>query len=521
MNSNLLKGIGVLALVPVAVSAQAQAQRPTADKMNVIFILADDLGWSDVTLYGNTKLYQTPNLERLAARGMTFSRAYSASPLSSPTRASILTGQTTARTGITAPVCHTPQVHMRATVMPKAPVGNKSIECASATRLDTKLPTLGKLIKENGYATAHFGKWHLGPEPYSPLQHGFDVDVPHWPGPGPAGSYVAPWKFPKFMPVTPNEHLEERMSSEAVSWLKSRNPDQPFYMNYWQFSVHAPFDARRDLIKQYRNRIDLNEAQRSAVYAAMVHSMDDAVGALLDEVDRQGIADRTIIVFLSDNGGNMYDGVSETAADGSRYVTAPTSNAPLRGGKATMFEGGIRVPCVVVWPGVTKPGTRSEAMVQSTDFYPTLLNALNIPIPKNHKVDGSNIKPALVGAKYERKPMFTYFPHSPGVPDWLPAAIAVHVGDWKLIRLFYQGDNGAHGYMLYNIKNDISESNNLAAKNPAKVKELDKLIEAHLKEAKTVIPVPNPAFDITKYDPSQIGVQKGGLKVHAPIPEAD
>jgi len=464
--------------------------------MNVLFILADDLGWADTTLYGHTRLYETPNLERLAQRGMTFSRAYANSPLCSPTRASILTGQTPARHGSTAPQHHTGPVRLKAAVAKSAPPGNKALQTTSVTRLDTAYPTLGKLLKAQGYATGHFGKWHLGPEPYSPLEHGFDVDIPHHPGPGPAGSFVAPWKFKNFKENTPHEHIEDRMAAEAVTWIQSVK-DQPFYMNYWQFSVHAPFDAKADLIERYRRKVDPADAQRCPTYAAMVHSLDDAIGTLLDAVDEAGIAERTVIVFISDNGGNMYNQV-----EGVR----PTSNTPLRGGKATMFEGGLRVPCVVVWPGVTQPGTRSNEIIQTSDFYPTILEQLHVPLPKNHVVDGIDISPALQGGALGRESIVTYFPHSPPVPDWLPPAMAIHAGDWKLIRLFYQGENGKHDYLLYHLTEDIGETRNLAALHPDRVAHLDGLMESTIQQARTVVPQPNPRFDPTKYQPEKVGV---------------
>jgi arylsulfatase A-like enzyme len=244
----------------------------------------------------------------------------------------------------------------------------------------------------------------------------------------------------------------------------------------------------------------------------MVHSLDQAVGTLLDEIDRLGIAGNTLIVFFSDNGGNQHTGLVETLPSGEEYLTEPTSNYPLRGGKATMYEGGIRIPCVVVWPGVTEPGTRTDAPIQSTDFYPTLLGLLGIPIPEGHAVDGTDISPLLHGEKMEREPIFTYFPHSPGVPHWLPPSVAVHSGDWKLIRLFYQGEEGAHDYRLYNLKWDIGEKNNLAGMYPEKVRELDRMIENYLVDANTVTPRPNPDFDPSQYKPEMIGVQAGGLK---------
>jgi len=245
----------------------------------------------------------------------------------------------------------------------------------------------------------------------------------------------------------------------------------------------------------------------------MVNSFDDAIGTLLDAVDQAGIADHTAIIFISDNGGNMYNGIREKDTQGAEYITAPTSNAPLRGGKATMFEGGIRVPCVVVWPGLVKPDSQSDEIIQTTDFYTTLLNLLDIPLPKDHELDGLDITPALRGDKLTPRPIFTYFPHSPGVPDWLPPSIAVHYENWKLIRLFHEGENGARGYLLYDLSKDIGEQNNLAAKYPEKVKQMDKMIEDYLKAANVVVPKPNPGFDPGKYRPQDIGVQKGGLKV--------
>jgi arylsulfatase A-like enzyme len=281
------------------------AEETKSLKPNIVFILADDLDWADTTLYGHTRYYKTPNLQRLAKRGMTFTRAYAASPLCSPTRSSILTGLSPARTGITTPNCHLPQVVLQATQGTKAPPNSKSIGPAPVTRLNTTYFTLAEALKEAGYATGHFGKWHLGPEPYSPLQQGFDVDVPHHSGPGPAGSYVAPWKFKDFDadPAEPNQHIEDRMAKLAVAFME-KHKSEPFFLNYWMFSVHAPFDAKKALIEKYRKTADTNDPQRSPTYAAMVESMDGAVGRLLDTLDRLGIAERTMIVFFSDNGGN-------------------------------------------------------------------------------------------------------------------------------------------------------------------------------------------------------------------------
>ena len=474
---------------------------------NVIIILADDLGWSDTTLYGTTKFYQTPNVERLAKRGMTFTRVYSASPLCSPTRSAILTGLSPARTGITVPNCHMPQVVMEATVAKKGPPNQKVVQPNPPTRLKTEYRTLAETLHDAGYATGHFGKWHLGPEPFSPLQQGFDVDVPHHPGPGPAGSYIAPWKFADFDadPDVPDQHIEDRMAKEAVTFME-KHRDHPFYLNYWMFSVHAPFDAKKALIEKHRARVNPADPQRSPTYAAMVESMDDAVGTLLDTLDRLKIADHTIILFTADNGGNMYDKVDDTT---------PTSNAPLRGGKACLFEGGTRVPGIVVWPGLTKAGSHSDALVQSEDYYPTLLAGLDLKSAPGQRFDGSSILPALKGGELPGKAIFQYFPHYGTVPDWLPPAVSVHRGDWKLIRIFHGGENGAHRHLLFNLKDDPGEKNNLAAQQPALVAELDALIETFLKDTHAVVPVPNPAFDPKQYHPELEGKQQPKAKAKA------
>lgn len=492
--TSLMPGIALLG------ASRPSAAETLSSRPNIVLLLADDLGWSDTTLYGTTSFYQTPHIERLARRGMTFTRAYAASPLCSPTRSAILTGLSPARTGLTSPGCHLPQVVLQATTAASAAPDQQAISPKSITRLDPQSGGLAQTLRAAGYATAHFGKWHLGPEPYSPLEHGFDVDVPHWPGPGPAGSYVAPWKFRDFDPDpgVPDQHIEDRMAQEAIAWMEQHR-SEPFFLNYWMFSVHAPFDAKTALIEKHRTRIEQDNPQRSPTYAAMVESLDDAVGTLLDAIDRLGVAENTIVIFTSDNGGNMYN-----EADG----TTPTSNAPLRGGKATMFEGGTRVPCVICWPGVVEPGSRSDALVQSEDFYPTLRDALGLSVPADHPVDGVSLLPALKGEPLTREAVFQYFPHAPGVPDWLPPSVSVHQGDWKLIRIFHGGESGAHRHLLFNLREDLGETTDLSADRTDIVTELDRLIDQFLMETGAVVPIPNPAFDPAKYRPEAIGKAK-------------
>lgn len=455
-------------------------------RLNVVFILCDDLGWMDTSLYGS-KFYETPNIDALAGRGMMFTQAYAANPLCSPTRASIMTGQLPARIGITAPQCHHPNEVFAASVQEKAQPWDKVISCASATRLKQEYFTLAEALKEAGYMTGHFGKWHLGHEPYDPLHQGFEVDRPHWPGPGPAGSYVGPWKFPEALKFTgkPGEHIEDRMADEAIEFIKE-NADKPFFLNYWCFSVHSPWNAKLELVEKYRRKADPKNPQHNPLYAAMVHSLDENVGRFVKTLDELKLSDNTIIVFFSDNGGVTFE---------DQEGNTVTSNAPLRGGKATIYEGGTREPCVVVWPGSVRPGSKSDEVIQSVDFYPTILDMLGVKPRVGQQFDGISILPALKQTgKLDREAIFCFFPHVTPRTGALPS-VYVRKGDWKLIRLFHQGENGAHVYQLYSLKDDIGETRNLAAQMTEKVRELDALIEGFLKDTKAVLPKPNPAYD--------------------------
>jgi len=466
---------------------------------NIVFILADDLGWRDVGCFGST-YYKTPNIDALAKRGMRFTQAYAANPLCSPTRASIMTGQYPARIGITAPVCHQPEVRLKPTVNARAKSDRKSLVVNSATRLDTSYVTLAETLKGAGYATGHFGKWHLGAEPYSPLEQGFDVDRPHWHGPSPAGSYVAPWKFPPALKFTgqPDEHIEDRMASEAASFIKAHK-DEPFFLNYWAFSVHAPLDAKTSLIDRYRQSSDPTNPQHHAVYAAMVQSLDDAVGTIVRTLAENNLTDNTLIVFFSDNGGINWSGLKVAGRLPAEVVAKlvdipPTSNTPLRAGKASLYEGGTREPCIVSWPGVVAQGATSDAMIQSIDFYPTLAEIAGAKLAPNQVMDCRSFLPVLKGAtKEHRATIFTFFPHDTPASGQLPG-VSIRRGDLKLIRIFNDGPAQAHRYELYNLRNDLSETKNLADEQPQTVRELDAQLQAFLDETKALVPGPNPAW---------------------------
>ena len=411
----------------------------------------------------------------------------------------MLTGLWPARTGITAPVCHVPQVIL-GKQLSKGNPKQRVLVAESVTRLKTDYVTLPKLLKDAGYSTGHFGKWHLGAEPYSPLQQGFDVDFPHWPGPGPAGSYVAPWKFPDQLKVAgkAGEHIEDTVSSQVVKFIREHK-DQPFYVNYWTFSVHAPYDAKDELVAKYRARIDEQNPQRNPVYGAMVESLDDGVGRVIAALEENGLMDKTIIVFTSDNGGVSWpgkDGDSEqhkSARFQADMKSPPTSNLPLRNGKASLYEGGVREPCIIHWPGVTKAGTSNGTVVQSIDWMPTLLEMTGVPLPPEVKPDGISIVPAIKGEGLKRDAIFCHFPHDTAASNQRPGT-SVRRGDWKLIRLFAANPDGSDRLELYNLKSDLGEATNLAASQKELANELNALIDGFLKSSGAVIPKLNPNY---------------------------
>lgn len=478
-----------LALV-VSTSAVAVDRPP-----NVVFILADDLGAHDLGFAGS-KFHETPHLDALAKRGLRFTQAYAANPLCSPTRASILTGLWPARIGITSPSCHLPQEIFEQTLQPRAAPDRKCLAANSVTRLKHDYVTLAEVLHEAGYRTGHFGKWHLGREPYDPLHQGFDVDFPHSPGPGPAGSYVAPWNFPENLGVTGQlgEHIEDRVSGEVVKFIRE-NKDRPFYVNYFCFSVHAPFDAKDELVAKYRRKVEPNNPQRNPVYAAMVESLDAAVGRVIATLDELGLAERTIVVFFSDNGGISWDiDAGRSARFATDFTAPPTSNLPLRGGKANIYEGGVREPCLVVWPGHAPAGGQSEALVQSIDFFPTLLEMTGVTPKQPLQLDGISFAPVLRGERGARDTVVCHFPHQTPASGQVPAS-SIRRGDWKLIRNYADNPDQTDRLELYNLKDDPGESRDRAADEPARVKELAAALAAWLTQTKAVLPKANPAYD--------------------------
>lgn len=516
----MMRTMRPLLLVLITLSSvlySAEASRP-----NIVFILADDLGAHDPHCFGST-YHETPNIDRLASRGVKMTQAYAASPLCSPTRSSILAGIYPARSGITTPSCHEMRVHLTKE-LGKASPQMRAVNADSVTRLKSDYVTLAETMKGAGYATAHFGKWHLGhnlspDDHYEPKDQGFDFDFPHTPkAPGPGGGYLAPWKFITDPAITgkAGEHIENHMSEVAAQYIREHSRaqrdsqtksaqrdganapgnDKPFFVNYWCFSVHSPWNARQDYIDYFKPKADPKNPQHNPLYAAMVRSLDDGVGNLLKAIDDAGVADNTIIVFFSDNGGWAYP---PKVTDPDGYADEPaTSNLPQRSGKASLYEGGTREPCIVVWPGKIKPGTENNALFQSTDFYPTLLAMCGLKPQADVKLDGFDQSGTLQGQPSPRDRVFCHFPHGTpnqavNIPGMLPGTW-VRKGDWKLIRWYADNEDGSDRLDLFDLKSDPGESKNLATSKPELVKELNALIDGFLKDTEAVVPVRNPDY---------------------------
>lgn len=493
-------GVAVAAslLWAVEISAGAivrEAQAPP----NVVFILADDLGWKDLGSYGST-FYETPNIDALAERGMRFTQAYVASPLCAPARSSIITGLDPARTGMTFPDIGHQVVRLEKGLHPSAPPDEPFLYADPVTVLSTDYFTLGKAFKEAGYATGHYGKWHLGNPPYSPLQHGFDIDIPHTNAPGPLlhGFF---YPFPIWPGHgEPGDHLEDLLAVEAARFILE-NKDRPFFLNYWAFQVHSPWEAKEEQIERYAAKAEAGALQRNPVYAGMVESLDDAVGTLMNALDEAGVRENTVIIFLSDNGPFVAAHPAPVMAEGFTDIP-PTSVLPLRGGKNTLYEGGIRVPQIIIWPGVTEPGSVTDELAFSNDFFPTFVEMFGWQDPRFPDFDGVSLRSVLEGTGSVRDEIFCHFPHRQDTrsyeqmtwPQSPAPAASLRKGDWKIIRFFADGEDGAHRFELYNLQEDLGEINDLAAVELERGAELNALLDARLAETDAVIPRQNPAY---------------------------
>lgn len=496
-----------------------------ASQPNVVLFLVDDMGWMDCGAYGS-KYYETPNIDRFAARAMRFTNAYS-QPLCSPTRASLLTGQYSARHRITSATGHQPpQAADHAFLPESAPANAPMLTPESKNYLEPSQITLAEVLKQNGYRTAHIGKWHLGlTQPHWPEQQGFDVAFHCHPDPGPPGEYFSPYAVvPDGIPTNkqrvgtvtdgpPGEYIVDRQAAEAVKFIQASNSG-PFFLNLWCYGVHGPWGHKEEYTKAFMAKKDSTGRQGNPIMASMLKSVDECFGRILDELEKQGIADNTLVIFTSDNGGNTH---SNTIEEGKKSANEawqkwaglqpPTMNTPLRDGKGTLYEGGTRVPLMWSFAGQIAKGSTSEAVVGCIDIYPTVLDLLGIEKPAAQKVDGISYAKVLRGeGSLNRAGYFNYHPHAGANRA---GGVWVRSGDFKLLRWF--GNPSTHE--LYNLNDDLSESKDLSTAMPDKVKELSALIDAFLTDTGATYPRPNPAYKpIASKTPAKAADPLGGWK---------
>ena len=461
-------GAGAAALMAASGVAQAHGKTP-----NIVFFLVDDLGWADLPCYGNGFL-ETPNIDRLAAQGLRFTDAYAACPVCSPTRASIMSGQYPAHVGVTDFI----PGHWRPYAKLLAPRNRTQY-------LPHEIETVAESLKKAGYTTGAFGKWHLGGAKYFPKTQGFDeaVVTTGW-------GHFANQSFPD-QGYGEEDYLSEVLTDKAEAFIKAHKGD-PFFLYLAHFGVHIPLEARDRLVKKYEAKAKAYPDACHPTYAAMIEHIDESLGRVLDTLDAQGLTENTLLVFFSDNGGlhQRFDGKDEIV----------TSNAPLRDEKGSLYEGGIREPLLVRWPGVTQAGGVCAAPVSSVDFYPSFLEAAGAPTP-DQPLDGVSLLPLLQGgAELDRDAIFWHYPHY----HHSTPACALRAGDWKLIH-FFEEDR----LELYNLREDIGEKSNLAEEYPDRAAALKARLDAWRKSVNAAMPSPNPDYDPARagewgqYDPKK------------------
>jgi arylsulfatase A-like enzyme len=485
----------VLLLPWLVAPAAAASPRPP----NVILILVDDLGWADLGCYGSS-FHQTPNLDALARSGALFTDAYAASPVCSPTRASILSGKYPSRIGMS---------YLAGVRGPSGP-GHRLLPPPVAGSIPQGDITLAEALREAGYATAHIGKWHLQGhtekgEADFPERHGFDVNIGGHRA-GQPGSYYFPYKS-KNHPATDvpglndgreGDYLTDALTDQAIGFMR-QHAEEPFFLNLWYYTVHTPIEPRRDQLAVYKEkarRLGLDKGGKQAApelqsftrtrqsdpaYAAMVAVLDENVGRLMAELQRLGLSEDTIVVFFSDNGGL-------STGPGPNM---PACNLPLRAGKAWLYEGGIREPFIVSYPAAVKAGLRISEPVVSTDIYPTILGLAGLPPRPQQHVDGLDLAQLLEGKadSLDREAIYFHLPHYHHINTMGPSG-AVRAGDHKLVEVYETGKTE-----LYNLRDDPGEQHDLSAEKPELARELAAMLRVWRKSSGSKEAVPNPDYD--------------------------
>ncbi len=483
----LLLPLLVVVFVPIA-SQAAGKKKP----INFVFLLVDDLGWADVGCNGS-KFYETPNIDKLAASGMRFTNGYTASPVCSPTRASIMSGKHPVRVNITDWI---PGQRGRP--------NNKLLMPEDRSNLALSEVTIAEALKMAGYQTFFAGKWHLGSKGHWPTDQGFDTNIGGWEAGSPKrGGYYSPWTNPNLKSKKKGEYLTERLTKESLNFLEKRDKKKPFLLYLAYYNVHTPIQPYKKRVghfqekanKLFKNKTPFKKEhegfsrlrQDHPPYASMVKAVDDSVGQILAKLKALDLDENTVVIFFSDNGG-----LCTTGRRGG-----PTCNLPLRSGKGWLYEGGIRVPMIIRAPGTTMPGSTCHYPAVSMDFYPTMLELAGLKArPKQH-VDGVSLVPLLKGQKkLKRQTLYWHYPHYHG-STWKPGS-SIRDGDWVLIRFDHYKTAE-----LYNLKNDIGQKNDLAKKMPEKTAELLKKLATWQKDIGAKLPRPNPNYDPTRKNPKK------------------
>jgi arylsulfatase A-like enzyme len=490
---NPVIGIGVLASIPLA-SCQDSAKHENT-KPNIVFILLDDYGYSDAGCYGSS-FYETPNIDRLAKQGIRFTNAYAACPVSSPSRASIMTGRYPVNTGITEWIPGRQATNYGASY-------DKLLPMPFKLQLDLEEVTIAEMLKKNGYSTMISGKWHLGGDSiFWPENQGFDVNKGGYRAGQPfisatSNGYFSPYGNPRLEDGPAGEYLTDRQTDEAIKYIED-NKDKPFFVYLSYYAVHNPMQGKESQIQKFSQKADSmgltgkevftrdkdwitpsmsdnfkeRIVQSNPVYAAMIWSVDENIGRLLAKLEELKIDKNTVIIFTSDNGGLA-------TSEGS-----PTCNFPLRAGKGWLYEGGIRVPLIVKIPSIKTTKSEISCPVSSIDFFPTIAEITGSEF-NNENIDGKSFLKTLFTGELEERPLFWHYPHYSN--QGVEPGSAVRFGKYKLIDNFEK-----ERQELYDLENDLSETTNISALNPEKTKELFDLLKEWRFKTKAKMMEPNP-----------------------------
>jgi len=457
----------LMAVLMVGLACQVCAEEPR--RPNIVFILADDLGYTDLACYGS-KYYETPNIDRLAGEGVRFTDGHTCGANCQPTRAALLSGQYGPRTGVYT-VGNINRFNWQS--RPLRPVEN-------VTQLSFDKVTIADTLKKAGYATGMFGKWHLGNDAeHHPSKRGFDEAISS------AGVHFD-FKTDPQVDYPKGQYLADFLTDHAVDFIE-RHKAEPFFLYLPHFAVHNPIQAKKELIKRFKKKPP-EGGHRDPTYAAMIASLDESVGRILETLEMNGLTENTLVIFSSDNGG-----VGGYGSIGLKNKEGITDNAPLKGGKGTFAEGGVRVPWIFRWKGTIDPGRTEKTPIISVDMYPTLVEVGGADAPRDYTLDGVSLAGLLTGEdqSLDRDALYWHFPGYLGASggQWRTKPVgAIRSGDWKLIENFEDSR-----LELYNLKDDISEKHDLAESKPEKARELHAKLVAWRESVGAKMPQPNTA----------------------------